>query len=242
MVFRSSPDGVFRGSLRALARDSGISPQHVISNVVPALIKRGLIKRDARGPRVRSEYRFLRHSGQESLPESGQRSLPGVPEFPRRCGQRSWPVVGNGVGQSGQEACPHKEAEQIEAAAASENLSDTEWLTKVVRAKYPTWSVEDLREQWLVHGVKAEQKHRWIKGDREHFLRAWMPEAQKPVKPSSSKPARAIEPPEWWDDFLTERCPNARTREFAVLSKADYFPEMLQEGQRWAEQQRPRAV
>jgi hypothetical protein len=118
--------------------------------------------------------------------------------------------------------------------AAAPELSDKEWLANVVCAKYQDWRLVDLQAQWKLHGVKATQKGRWIKGDREHFLKAWMPKARNP---GMGKPVRSIPPaeePEWWRDFLDECYPNAAKREFTVVSKLEYFPELLREGHQWA--------
>lgn len=101
MVFRAGDDGVFRKSLRSLARDAGVTWQHVRENLIPSLLSRPLLYRKDQGDRVPSWFFFLEHpamfAGQESCP----------------AGQLSLSELGNSVLNSGQENCPHKEQEPV---------------------------------------------------------------------------------------------------------------------------------
>jgi hypothetical protein len=58
MVFRASDDGVFRGSVRALANDVNCSRRH-LHDVIQSLLARGLIVREDRGPGSSAWFRFV---------------------------------------------------------------------------------------------------------------------------------------------------------------------------------------
>ena len=106
-------------------------------------------------------------------------------------------------------------------------LTDRKWLETVVQPKFPKWSIEDLREQWRAHHKRGKEKGTWVPSDRQHFLKAWMPNAGDPP------PAKKNPTPGYWTDFISERYPNAVIRDFATL-KRDY-PSLVDEGARWAE-------
>ena len=126
-----------------------------------------------------------------------------------------------------------EKGESKEAAATEAELSDKEWLVKVVHAKYSDWSPTDLQLQWTLHGTKADRKRSWIKGDREHFLKAWMPRARNPRagKRSVGAVSTAGEP-EWWKDFIDECYPDAPKITYAEI--AARLPDVIAEGLRWA--------
>jgi hypothetical protein len=123
-----------------------------------------------------------------------------------------------------------RETAREAATAAALTLND--WLKTVVQAKYPDWQLADLQSQWRLHGAKADRKKQWAKGDREHFLKAWMPRA---TNPRAGKPAEKVHPseePKWWVDFVDECYPNAPKMTYGQI--AARLPDLIAEGHRWA--------
>jgi hypothetical protein len=93
MTFRADKDGVFRGSLRSIARDAGISWSHMSGNILPSLANgKGLLYREDHGRAI--WFRFLKHpamSGQLSWPPPDQPGLPEMADSFVQCGQQNGP-------------------------------------------------------------------------------------------------------------------------------------------------------
>jgi hypothetical protein len=120
LIFRADDDGVFRKSLRSVARDAHISFQHLRENLIPSMKTKGLIHLTDRGERVPAWIAFTQPSAlkveQLSCPASGQFSCPEKDNFVANSAQHNW---------------PHKEAKTQEAAAAQKKVSDYEWLRQL---------------------------------------------------------------------------------------------------------------
>jgi hypothetical protein len=92
-----------------------------------------------------------------------------------------------------------------------------------------------LAQQTRIAALEARAAHaraNWAKGDREHFLKGWMPRA---ANPRAGKPAEKVVPseePKWWADFVGECYPNARKMTYGQI--AARLPDVIAEGHRWA--------
>lgn len=122
------------------------------------------------------------------------------------------------------------EKRELREEENAQHVGDAEWLRTVVQAKFPRWTLEQLKLQWIQHRNKGKERGKWTPGDREHFLVAWMPRAGEP--PSST--GVAIAEPPWWDDFMSECYPNAPTRDFAQVQKLPSCVTLMREGSEWA--------
>jgi len=218
LAFRSDEDGIFRGSLTDIAKEMNfIGPDLVVRrsfwNAINSMKNRFLIQ-CPQGQRKKKEISFPAH-----------------PAMPKSAALNAADLM-SAAAENAADLPPEKKNNNREEAAAiiEAELSDKEWLVKIVQSKYPAWSLPDLQLEWKRHGAKAEAKGRWGKGDRGHFLKAWMPLARNPRAGKGPAGATAVEPP-YWKDFIDECYPDAPKMTYAQI--AVRLPDVVAEGVRW---------
>jgi hypothetical protein len=222
---RGFESGEFFASLRNTAKDTNIDLKHV-NGVILAFAKVGYFERIGARARGTVIYALRWPTGPQATvglrptveqPTGGPKPTDPWVLDPKTVGFKP-PKSEKGAGIS-----------EADAALRDCALSDIDWIREIVHAQYPNWSIDDLRLQWKLHGAKGERKNSWAKGDRKHFLKAWMPRANCSPRSTQSSPKNE---PEWWTDFLAECYPNAVERQWAKISER--HPCLVEEGIAWA--------